>query len=179
MDGIKVVDRVDTQERVEKLTEEERDDYFTDLIMGKDVVKEVDTCRGKFTVKYPRSAEVVMIGKLAAARRNYRPAEAFDAGTEMLNMMASTLDVVVISGPEWFEKAKKTNKNFSFLEVPSQKLVSELYGKAYQFREKVEQRIDPPEGSADRRVPAETGNDDSVDSGSFGNLSSEQVNTQP
>ena len=33
-----VVDRVKTQERVEKLTEEQRDDLFTQLLMGKDYV---------------------------------------------------------------------------------------------------------------------------------------------
>jgi hypothetical protein len=176
-DNMKVVDHIDT-ERVEGLTGEQRDDLFTKLIMGKDVIETAETSRGKFEVKFPRAVDLVTIGRIAARRLDYRPVEAFDAETIMFNMMASTLDVVVVSGPEWFEKAKKTNKNFSFLEVPSRAFISELYGKAHSFREKIEQRIDPPEVPADQRVPPEKGDDDAVDGGTFGGLSGEQGDTE-
>jgi hypothetical protein len=56
---------------------------------------EVDASRGKFTVKYPKPEDMTAIGRLAAFRRDYRPAGAFDSQTEMYNIMASTLDVVV------------------------------------------------------------------------------------
>jgi hypothetical protein len=168
---MKVVDRIDTQERVEQLTEEQRDDFFTKLVMGKDVTEEVETSRGAFTIKYPKSKDLIAIGRIAAARRSFRPIEGFDAETETVNIMVSTLDVVVVSGPKWFEDAKKANLNFSFLEVPSRVFLAELYGKAYSFREKVEQRLNQTEGSADQRIPSETGNDDPVDGGAFGDLS--------
>jgi hypothetical protein len=174
---MKLVDRVETQERVEKLTEEEKDSFFTKMVMGQDVTEEVDTTKGRFTLKYPKTSDIVMIGKVAAFRRNYKPVECFDAETEMLNMMASTLDVVVVSGPKWYEDAKTMNKNFSFMEVPSRGFLAELYGKAYSFREKVELRLNPPEGPTDIPVPAKDGNDDAVDGGAFGGISSEPDNS--
>jgi elongation factor P--beta-lysine ligase len=170
---MEVVDRINTQEQVEKLTEEQRDDLFTKLVMGKDVTENIETSQGLFIVKYPKSADLLTIGKIAAVRRNYKPIEAFDAETEMINTITSTLDVVVVSGPKWLEDARKANQNFSFLEVPSRVFLAELYGKAYSFREKVEQRINQDEGSADKRIPSKESDDGPVDGGAFGGLSSE------
>jgi hypothetical protein len=172
-------DRVETQEQIEKLTEEQRDDYFTKLIMGKDVTDEVETSRGKFEIKYPIAADFVAIGKIAAFRRNYKPVDAFDLETEMLITMLSTLDIVVLSGPPWFEKAKREIKNFSFSEVPSRVFISELYGKAYSFRKEVELLIDSPEESTNKRISTDPGIDEAVGGGAFGNLSSEQINSTP
>jgi hypothetical protein len=168
-----VVDKINTKEQVEKLTEEQRDDLFTKLVMGKDVTETVETSKGNFVVKYPKNADILMIGKITAIRRNYKPAEAFDAESEMVNTMASTLDVVVVTGPKWFEDAKKT-ANFSFLEVPSRVFLAELYGKAYSFREKVEQRFNEAKRPDNRRISPETGDDGPVDGGAFGGLSNEQ-----
>jgi len=174
-----VVDRISNNNQVEKLTEDQKDDLFTQLIMGKDYTEEIETSRGKFVVKFPRAADVLTIGKIAAVRRNYRPAEGFDDDTEMTNIMASTLDVIVVSGPKWFEGAKKINKDFSFLEVPSRMFLAELYGKAYSFRDKIEKRFNESEEPADQRVPAKAGNDGAVDGGVFEGLSSEQNDTEP
>jgi hypothetical protein len=175
---MKVVDRIDTQERVEKLTDEQRDNYFTKMVTGKDITEEVETEKGRFTIKYPKPKDQLAIGRLMAFRRNFKPTEGFDSETEMVNAMASTLDVVVVSGPKWFEDAKKVNLNFSFLEVPSRAFLAELYGKAYSFREKVEIRLNQTKGSADQRVPPEKGNDDPVDGGAFGSLSNEPDDTE-
>jgi len=166
-----VVDRIDSQ--TEKLTEEQKDDLFTQLIMGKDYTEEVETSRGKFVVKFPRAADDLTIGKIAAARRNFRPPEAFDDEAEMTNIMASTLDVVVVSGPKWFEDAKKLNKNFTFLEVPSRLFIAELYGKAYSFRGKIEKGFSEEGEPANRGVPSETGDNGAVGGGAFEGLSSE------
>jgi hypothetical protein len=173
---MQVVDHIDTQERVEKLTEEQRDDFFTKLVMGKDVTEEIETGKGTFTVKYPKSKDHLTIGRIMALRRNFKPVESFDAESEMINTMASTLDVVVVSGPKWFEDAKKANANFSFLEVPSREFLAELYGKAYFFRDKVESRLNKAEGSADQRIPPEKGDVGPVDGGAFGSLSNEPDN---
>jgi len=169
---IDVVDRIETKDPVEKFTEEEKDDLFTDMIMGKDATYNVETRRGNFKVKYPRAADIVTIGSLEAFRRNYKPIEGFDAETEMVNVMASTLDVVVVSGPKWFEDAKRLNKKFSFLEVPDKEFLAELYSTAHSFRGEIEQRFVVEKGSADKRVPAKKGNDDAMDGGAFGGLSS-------
>jgi len=174
---IDVVDRIEPENPVEKFTEEEKDDLFTSMVMGKDATYFVDTSRGKFKVKYPRAADIVAIGNYTAFRRGYKPIESFDAETEMVNVMASTLDVVVVSGPPWLEEAKKINKKFSFLEVPSKEFLAELYSKAYSFRGEVEQRLSLGKGPADKRVPPKKGNDDPVDGGAFGNLTNEPANS--
>jgi hypothetical protein len=174
---MKVVDRVDTQNRVEELTEQERDDLFTRMVTGKDVTEEVETGRGRFTVKYPKPKDLMAIGRLAAFRRDYKPAEAFDSQSEMCNIMASTLDVVVVSGPPWFENAKKSNRVFSFMEAPGREFITELYGKAYSFREEVDKRLAQEEGDSGKRVSAAEGADDAVDGGAFGGLSGERNNT--
>jgi hypothetical protein len=170
---MKTVDAIDTEKTVEKLTEEEKEDFFTKMVMGKDVTEEIETGRGTFTVKYPKPKDVIAIGKIAAYRRNYKPVEAFDVASENDNIMTATLDVVVVSGPEWYENAKNANKFFSFVEVPSRKFLTEFYGKVYSFREQVEKCLDEGETPADQRVPAETGAHDDVDSGAFGGLASE------
>jgi hypothetical protein len=171
---MEVVDRINTQDRVEKLTEDQRDDLFTKLITGKDVTENIKTSHGEFVVKYPKAVDILTIGKIAAIRRNHKPIDGFDAETEMINMMASTLDVVVVSGPKWFEDARTKKESFSFLEVPSRAFLAELYGKAYSFREKVELLLNETEGSADQRLPPQKGDDDPVDGGAFGTLSNEQ-----
>jgi hypothetical protein len=170
---MKSVDRIETKDPVEKLSEEKKDDYFTDMIMGKDVTDEVETSRGKFEIKYPRAGDIVRIGNLTAFRRDYKPIGSFDAETEMVNVMASTLDVVVVSGPPWFEDAKKMNQRFSFLEVPSKEFLAELYSKAYSFRSKVEQCFNMGKRQTNKRVPAKKGNDDNMDGGAFGSLTNE------
>ena len=172
----KTVSRARAQDQVEKLTEEKRDDFFTDLIMGKDVVEEMETSRGEFVIKYPTAADIISIGKVSAHRRNYKPVEAFDAETEMVISMTEMLDILVVSGPSWYEKAKAKNKNFTFMEVPSRGFISELYVKACSFREKIERSFETGEGSADKPISAEAGDVDAVDGGAFGCLSSEQVN---
>jgi hypothetical protein len=147
------------------------------MVIGKDITEEVDTSRGKFTVKYPKPKDLLAIGRLVAFRRDYKSAGAFDSQTEMYNIMASTLDIVAVSGPAWFEDAKKANKTFSFMEMPSREFISELYGKAYSFRAEVDKRIEPEKGNAGKRVPTAAVADDSLDSGAFGGLSGEQSDT--
>jgi hypothetical protein len=166
----------ETKDPIERLTEEKKDDLFTDMIMGKDATDEVDTSRGKFKIKYPKAADIVRIGNLKAFRRDYKPVESFDPETEMINAIASTLDVVVVSGPQWYEEAKKINQKFSFLEVPSREFLAELYNKAYSFRSEVEQRFIVGERPADKRVPPTKGNDDAMDGGAFGSLTNEPEN---
>lgn len=174
---MKVVKKIETKNPVEKLTEEKKDDLFTDMIMGNDATDEVETSRGKFEIKYPRAADIVMIGNLTAFRRNYKPVESFDAETEMVNVMASTLDVVVVAGPPWYEEAKKANQQFSFLEVPSREFLAELYSKAYSFRGKVEQRFSVGKRPANKRVSSKKGNDDAMDGGAFGSLTNEPAHS--
>jgi hypothetical protein len=143
---MKLVDKIEVKERVEKLTEERRDDFFVKMITGKDVTEEAETSKGVFTLKYPKAKDLLSIGRIAAFRRNFKSVDGFDAGTEMINVMASTLDVMAVSGPAWFGNAKKTNTNFSFPEAPGREFLAELYGKAHSFRENAERRLSQGEG---------------------------------
>ena len=167
---IEVVDRIENQETEEKLAEEQREKLFDKLVMGKDATGKVETSRGVFTVKFPKPIDKLKIGNLEAARRNYRPAAGFSEEADMINTLASTLDVLVVSGPKWFMDLKEANKNFSFLEVPSQTFLLELFGKAHSFREDVEQRIDEAGKPADQRIPSRDGDEEVVDSGSYGSF---------
>jgi len=171
-----VVPSIKNQEAVEKLTEEKREDLFTKMVMGKDVTEEIETSRGKFTVKYPKPADLITVGKIAAVRRGYRPVSSFDEGTDMLITMASTLDVVVVSGPKWYEDAKKDD--FTFMDVPSRAFLSELYGKVYSFREKIEASLDPAEGTNNSPVSAAKGADGAVGDNLLEGLSGEFGNTR-
>lgn len=173
-----VVDRIKSSEQVEKLTGEQRDDLFTQLIMGEDVIETINTSRGDFQVKFPKVGDIITIGRIATIRRGNKPPESFDAESEMINVMASTLDTIVVSGPKWFEDAKAKNKNFSFLEVPSRAFLMELYGKAYSFREEIEQRLNPPKGSAVKPVSTTAGNDASVGGGAFTGISGQPGDTE-
>lgn len=179
MGNRKVVDRVDTQGQAEKLTEDQRDDLFTQLLMGKDYTEEVETSRGRFTIKYPRAADDQAIGRIEASRRNYKPIDSFDRDSTMMNTVVSTLDVLVVAGPKWFTNAKKLNENFTFLEVPSRAFLLELYGKALSFREEVERSLTETGKPADREVPAKDGNADPVDGGAFGELTNEPGSSKP
>jgi hypothetical protein len=170
---MKIVDGIDTTKKAAELTESEREDYFTKLVMGKDVTEEFETNRGKFTIKYPKPNDLITIGRIMAFRRDYKPIEAFDTRSEEMNLVTATLDTVVVSGPEWFENAKKSKSNFSFVEVPSRAFLFDLYVKAHSFRGIVDSILEKGEGTDDSGVPAERGIDAPVDGGAFGGLSSE------
>jgi hypothetical protein len=172
MKKAKIVDRIEPEQRVKELSGEDRDDFFTKLIMGKDITTEIETNRGTFVVKYPKSKDAMAIGRLMAYRRNYQSVSSFDANTEALNLLASTLDVVVVSGPVWFEKAKINQQDFSFMDVPDRKLLNELYGQAYTFRGEIEASLDQKAGPEDRRLPAAEDKDEAVGGGSFEGLAS-------
>ncbi|MCL1993480.1 MAG: hypothetical protein FWG66_11105 [Spirochaetes bacterium] len=170
---MKTVERISTERQAEKLAEDKKDDLFTQMVMGMDATEKVETSRGVFTLKYPRAADLMLIGRIAARRRDYKPAESFDPQTEAVNIMASTLDVMAVSGPKWYEDAKALNRDFSFMEVPSQEFLAELYVKARSFRGEVERRFGEEEKPAAKRVPAEENADEAVGGGAFGNLSYE------
>lgn len=82
------------------------------------------------------------------------------------------MDVVVLEGPSWYENAKKENLNFSWLDIPSQAFIQEVYAKAYEFRLKVQKLIesDGREGNPEMDSVSDVENNDS--SGLFDGLNS-------
>lgn len=167
----KIVDGENVEKKVEKLTSDEREDLFTCLVMGKDVTSTVETSRGEFVVKFPKQKDVVSIGRVMAYWRNGLSSSSFDKVSERAIMVCSSLDIVVTDGPEWYKKAKKASGSFSFQEVPDIQFLEELYAKALEFREQVQEKLDTPQKTKSKRLPSAKNDGDSLDSGAFENLS--------
>ncbi|MGP1414476.1 MAG: hypothetical protein ACTTJ6_00895 [Treponema sp.] len=123
----------------ETLSEKEKEDIFTQLLLGQDATGEVETSRGTFTVKFPKEKDRLAIGRLMCINRGGLPVNSFDIETENRNLICSTLNILVVKTPDWFEDAKKKVKNFSFEEVPDEEFLLELYQKACSFRDKVQE----------------------------------------
>ncbi len=128
--------------KTETLNDEQKTSMFNSIVMGKDVTETIKTSRGDFKVKYPRARDIQAIGRLQALRLNGIPIECFDKNVLGLIQEIATLDVVVLEGPAWYENAKKENVNFSWLDIPSQAFIQEVYAMAYEFRLKVQKLIE-------------------------------------
>lgn len=126
----------------ETLDESQKVNMFNSIVMGKEVTETIHTSKGDFKVKYPRARDIQQIGKLQAYRLGGISIDSFDKNILALIQQAATLDVLIISGPTWFQNAKKENVNFSWLDIPSQAFIMEVYAKAYEFRLKVQELIE-------------------------------------
>jgi hypothetical protein len=171
MGKIKVVAGIEPEKSLDPLTNEEREDLFTKLVMGHDVTTEIVTSRGTFTIKYPKTKDSLAIGRLMSFRRNNYPIESFDTAIENINIIVSTLDIVVVSGPAWFERAKKSASNWDWTMVPDTKFLRELYEKVSTFRLEVESGFSKTTTGGDTPVSTTKNTDETVDSGIFGGLS--------
>ena len=147
----------------ETLSNEEKDDMFTQLLMGQDAISEVETSRGKFTVKFPKQKDSLAIGRLMCINRGGLPASSFDVETENRNLICSTLNILVVGAPSWFDNAKKKDKNFSFEEVPDEEFLLELYQKACSFRVEVQESFKEKKGAESRGIPDGESVADNVD----------------
>lgn len=117
-------------------------DLFFAIARGKDATETVRTSRGDFEVKFPRMRDIEAIGRLTALRQNGIPANCFDPYVYALMQKIATLDILVLSGPSWYENAKKESAGFSWQDMPSQAFVEEVYAKAYEFRGKVQENFE-------------------------------------
>lgn len=130
------------EKKGEELNETQRVNMFNSIVMGKDVTEIIKTSRGDFKIKYPRARDIQQIGRLQALRLNGISIDCFDKNVLGLIQEVATLDVIVLEGPAWYENAKKENMNFSWLDIPSQAFIQEVYAKAYEFRFKVQEIIE-------------------------------------
>lgn len=124
------------------LDESQRVGMFNSIVMGKDVTEIIKTSRGEFKVKYPRARDIQAIGRLQAYRLNGVPADSFDKNVLAFIQQVATLDILVLEGPDWYENAKKENIDFSWLDIPSQSFIMEVYSALYTFRLKVQKLIE-------------------------------------
>lgn len=137
---MKVVDKIETN--VNELNETQLEDLFYQLARGKDVTEEIETSRGKFVVKFPKQKDLILAGKKAALKRNGFSSNALDYNSEEIIQKTSVLDVVVLSGPYWFENLKKNNTNWGWEEMPDANFIDEVFAKAYIFRNKVQEQFE-------------------------------------
>jgi hypothetical protein len=160
------------EKKEEGLNEEQKTDMFNSIVMGKDVTEIIETSRGKFKVKYPRARDIQAIGRLQAYRLNGIPAESFDKSILVFIQEVATLDVLVLDGPAWYQNAKKENVNFSWLDIPSQAFIQEVYAKAYDFRLKVQELIESDGKERDSGMDSISDSKDNGGPGLFDDISS-------
>lgn len=134
------------EQKEETLDESSQNELFMSLIMGKDAVETISTTKGDFVVKFPRAKDIEDIGRRTAFRLNGIAAKCFDYDTYALIQMIATLDVIIVSGPSWYEKAKKRNINFSWQDIPTLDFIREVYAKAYNFRQEVQKQLESDKG---------------------------------
>ena len=160
------------ESKPEELSKEQKADMFNSIVMGREVTEIVKTSRGDFKVKYPRARDIQQIGRLQALRLNGIPIDCFDKNVLALIQEVATLDVIVLEGPAWFENAKKENVNFSWLDIPSQAFIQEVYAKAYDFRLKVQNIIESDGKGGNSELDSVSNAKDNGSPGLFDGISS-------
>lgn len=160
------------EKKEESLDESQRVSMFNSIVMGKDVTETIHTSKGDFKVKYPRARDIQQIGKLQAYRLNGIPVESFDKNIFAMIQQIATLDVLVIEGPAWFENAKKENPNFSWLDIPSQTYIMEVYNALYTFRIKVQELIESDSKKRDKGMDSVSNVEDNDSPGLFDGIQS-------
>ena len=161
-----------------ELEETQRVDMFNSIVLGNDVTETIKTSRGDFKVKFPRARDIQQIGRLQALRLNGIPIECFDSNVLALIQEIATLDVIVLEGPPWYENAKKENVNFSWLDIPSQAYIQEVYAKAYEFRLKVQKLLESNDKEGNTEVDSVSNIEDNGSPGLFDGISSEERTTR-
>ncbi|MDR2080190.1 MAG: hypothetical protein LBP74_10775 [Treponema sp.] len=116
-------------------------DILQSLLSGKAVQKTLKTSRGEFVARYPNGKERLRIDQLRAVRRRGIPAESFDDQANMNNNVWSTLDVVIVDGPDWYKKARNRPEGWSWEDGPDEELTIELYNLVRSFRLDIAEKI--------------------------------------
>lgn len=160
------------EQEKEFLDEAQTTDMFTSIVMGKDVTEKIKTSRGEFEVKYPRARDLQAIGRLQAYRLNGVPVESFDKNVLAFIQQVATLDVLVLHGPSWYENAKKENINFTWLDIPSQAFIMEVYTALYTFRLKVQKLIESNGNEGNKGLDSVSDVEDNDGPGLFDGVSS-------
>ena len=152
------------QDKTEPLDDGKKGDLFFTMLNGSTVKETITTSRGNFVVKFPKQGDLITIARLAAFMRAGIPAGNFDSSGEYEIQKCATLDVVVDSGPAWFNKVKK-DLNFSWRVIPDAGFVDEVYAKVLSFRQAVQTELrgiksdaaDGPPEEIPGGVPADVG----------------------
>jgi hypothetical protein len=161
---MKLSDEISREEENENPAKEDGEGLFFSMLNGKTFEETVSTSRGEFVLKFPKQRDILAIARIAAYMRSGVPYGSFDPAGEYEIQKISTLDVMVESGPAWFNKIKKA-PNFSWRDVPDADFVDEVYAKALSFRDEAKARLrgikkTPPEDPVKEvsgDIPADVG----------------------
>lgn len=151
----------------EEYSEEKQNDIFYTLLSGKTYKETVETSRGNFVLKFPKQKDVMQIDRRVALMRGGVPAESFDAIANFNLQKVATLDVMVESGPKWYDNLKSKNPNFSWGDMPDGNFIDEVYSKAYTFRAEVQRKLGGDEEKTADKVSDGEGVPADVDNGLF------------
>lgn len=151
-------------EKKDELTELQRTNLFNSIVLGKDATEIIETSRGKFKIKFPRMTDLETIGCKVANKLRGTSVMSFDLRTYNLIQEIATLDTLIISGPAWYENAKKES-NFTWGDCPLQSFVQEVTAKIDEFRLKVQEQLELPndESSKSKTTTADNNDDTSGD----------------
>jgi hypothetical protein len=116
-------------------------DILESLLSGKAIQKTLKTSRGDFIARFPNGGDRLKIDQMRALRRRGIPAESFDDVANSNNNIWSTLDVVIIDGPDWYKKAQKKPGGWSWEDGPDEELTVELFNLVRSFRLDVAEKI--------------------------------------
>lgn len=133
------------EHKMDKLSEDKADELFYSLLNGKTIGDTIKTSRGDFVVKFPKHKDIERIGIIVAQRHCGLAAVSFDIDTENSIYKCAVLDVMIESGPVWYEKVKKSNESFSWREIPDTDYIDEVFVKARSFRDRVQEQLRRPE----------------------------------
>jgi hypothetical protein len=139
-DDFEIVDRPATGNPETEDPLEERD-IMEVLLSGKTIQKVLKTSRGDFTALYPLGRERLKMDQIRAIRRRGIPADAFDEFANDTNTVWSTLDVVIVDGPDWYKHVKKRNPSWSWEDGPDEEFVVELFNLVRSFRSDIAEKI--------------------------------------
>jgi len=120
--------------------EKNADEIFLLMLGGASIMDTIKTSRGEFKVRYPKQKGLIVIARLAALLRGGVSANALDAAAEYEIQKCAALDVMIISGPEWFENARKS-PDFSWMNIPDSNFADEVFAKALAFNATVRDKL--------------------------------------
>lgn len=158
------IDEVKAKDDV--MSEEKQKDIFFTLLNGKDVTEEIETSRGKFTVRFPKQKDLIAIERRIAYMRGGIAASCFSESANYALEKVAYLDICVIGGDAWFENLKKKD-SFSWGDMPDTNFVDEVFVKAWTFRAKVQADFASNERKADTAASDESDVSEDVDNGLF------------
>lgn len=142
------------KDKDEKQDAENERDLFFAMLNGQTVKETIDTTRGQFVVKFPKQKDMLAIDRRIAAMRYGLNAASYDNTGNFNIQKVAFLDVVVESGPAWYEAAKKKNEGISWGDMPDTTFVDEVYVKAWTFRNEVQEKLKHTSKSTDAKSPA-------------------------